>query len=374
MGDVAGARDGCPAAARVASIRGMAFGASSSTLYMVVPGSAHVVRAMDASTGYVRTVAGTLGIGATSGVDGYGAGARFNGPVDCALSCDESILYIAEETGHVIRALDLNTGYVTTLSGAIGAGAGAVDGAAAAARFDTPQGLVTSCDAVYVMDKSNDVIRQIDPATGAVSTLAGSLGAGPGSVDGSAGTARFRGPSQGVLSVDATTLYVTDQFNHAIRAIDLATGDVSTVAGQLYVAGAADGDAATALFDSPYGIAVRGGTLYVAEVSGYAIRAVDIASGRVTTLAGALGVAGAVDGPPRAARLDSLRALALRDGPVPVLYVADQGNNVVREVALPAETKPWPNIPGEVTAVYVPGASAAVIGSWLPRVHSLPED
>src|ERR1039457_4526246 len=51
--------------------------------------------------------------------------------------------------------------------------AGLLDGAADKARFDHPQGLIASTDAIFVADTGNHAIRRIDLATRGVTTLAG---------------------------------------------------------------------------------------------------------------------------------------------------------------------------------------------------------
>jgi hypothetical protein len=65
----------------------------------------------------------------------------------------------------------------------------------------------------------------LDPATGQVTTFAGTGKAGH--VDGAAKTAQFFEP--GGLSVAGDTLYVADTNNHAVRTIDLATKQVGTL-------------------------------------------------------------------------------------------------------------------------------------------------
>ena len=51
--------------------------------------------------------------------------------------------------------------------------AGLVDGAKDKARFNHPQGLIASGDAIFVADTESNAIRRIDLASGAVTTLAG---------------------------------------------------------------------------------------------------------------------------------------------------------------------------------------------------------
>ena len=97
------------------------------------------------------------------------------------------------------------------------------------------------------------------------------------------------------LSADGTTLFVADCYNHKIRQVDVATGAVNTLAGS-GVAGCADGTRAAAQFNGPRGLALgRGGaTLFVADWHNNTIRQVEVATGAVSTLAGTGGEGSAV--------------------------------------------------------------------------------
>ena len=117
---------------------------------------------------------------------------------------------------------------------------------------------------LYVADYNNHRIRAIDLASPnkTVSTIAGS--GKKGHSDGAGTAAQFNSPID--LAVGGTTLYVADEKNHRIRAIDLASPNktVSTIAGD-GTAGSTNGIGTAARFKNPYGIAVSGGTLYVAS-------------------------------------------------------------------------------------------------------------
>jgi hypothetical protein len=78
-------------------------------------------------------------------------------------------------------------------------------------------------------------------------------------------------------------VYVADTYNHRIRRVDPQTGQVTTVAGTGQP-GLADGPLAAARFDEPGGLAVARGVLYVADTNNHAVRAVDLARGEVRTL------------------------------------------------------------------------------------------
>jgi DNA-binding beta-propeller fold protein YncE len=316
----------------------------------------------------VTTIAGR-GVGGVR--DGAWDVAELSDPFAVAVAPDGR-LYVADAgDSNRIRQID-TAGRVSTLAG--GAGEGSRDGAGRAAAFHTPSGLALATDgSLYVADTGANRIRRV-AADGIVTTVAGT--GERGSADGSARAARFDGPMGLALAPDGT-LYIADAYNDRIRALD-RNGLVRTVAGA-GTRGFADGDARTASFDTPCGIAVApDGTVVVADTGNNAIRrigrngavttvvpslyaatedvslvrpigiAVDragstyvtdargrilqvLADGRARILAGS--VTGFTDGAGRLARLANPTGIALdRDG---ALVVADAGNYMVRRIAPP---------------------------------------
>jgi len=129
-----------------------------------------------------------------------------------------------------------------------------------------------------------------------VSTLAGTAGQ-RGSTDGTGAAARFDSP-QGVVLDGAGNLYVADTDNHTIRKVVVAMGEVSTLAGTAGQSDSKDDIGAAARFNFPSGIASDGaGNLYVADTNNQTIRKVVIASGAVSTFAGVAGIARVWPGP-----------------------------------------------------------------------------
>jgi hypothetical protein len=122
--------------------------------------------------------------------------------------------------------------------------------------------------------------------------VAGGLG-GPGNVDGTGVNARFKSPA-GMAVDGAGNLFVADSQSSTIRKIVIATGAVTTFAGAPGQSGSQDGTAA-ARFGYPRSVASDGaGNLFVADNS--TIRKIVIATGAVTTLAGSPNGSGTVDG------------------------------------------------------------------------------
>ena len=205
-------------------------------------------------------------------------------------------------------------------------GVGWVDGPRAAAHFVDPWSFVSDGQGhLYLADLNG--IRAIDLGTGIITTLAGSA-TQVGTDDGPGALARFNQPSG--LAYLAGSLYLTDTENHLIRRIDVATGLVTTVAGQEH-AGTTDGIGSAAGFDEPEGIALDpDGNLYIADTDNQTIRRMAPDSAEVTTMAGVPQNGGTTDGVGAAALFYGPRAVA--DDGSGSLYVADTYNQSIRKI------------------------------------------
>lgn len=221
--------------------------------------------------GNVTNLAG----GAKGFRDGPAIEAQFDTPCGVTVRRDGAVL-VADTRNHRIRVITPE-GMVQTLSG--GNESGDRDGLADEARFNLPFAVaLDALDGVVVADTGNHRLRRID-ARGTVETLAGKE---PGYVDGPTADARFWAPSD--LGIDSLgRIYVVDLRNHSIRQFDPSTRTVRTIAGNGR-AGFVDGDGATAKFDLPTGLAVSfGGAIYVADGKNRAVRLI-APDGRVTTV------------------------------------------------------------------------------------------
>ncbi|HXP49783.1 MAG TPA: hypothetical protein VN922_07515, partial [Bacteroidia bacterium] len=173
---------------------------------------------------------------------------------------------------------------------------------------------------------ANNLIRQVNISTGVVTTLAGS--GSPGNANGTGIGASFNAP-YGIVYDGSGVLYVADYNNNQIRKIVIGGAVVSTLAGN-GMQGTTDGPGTSAMFHNPTALTLdAAGNLYVADVGNNEIRQVVTASGAVTTVAGSP-TAGSSDGANGAAvQFSSPSGIVFVNN---YLYVADMSNNEIRQV------------------------------------------
>ena len=81
--------------------------------------------------------------------------------------------------------------------------------------------------------------------------------------------------AEGIALDNAGNLYLADNVNHRVRKVHLATGVITTVAGNGHAGFSGDGGpAAEAQLDRPYGLAWKGGNLYIADYGNGRVRVI----------------------------------------------------------------------------------------------------
>ncbi len=280
--------------------------------------------------GIITTVVGT-GERGFAGDGGPASAALLSEPFMCAFDAAGN-MYVAEAMNHCIRRVERDTGVIVTIAGTGAEGYSGDGGPATGAAFNQPYSLQVDANGdVYVVDRLNYVIRKIDAGTGTISTVAGTGESGYGGDGGPGARAQFREPNDCFLD-GRGGLLVADVQDQRIRRLDLASGVITTFAGNGYKQRSGDGRAATeASILGARAVCMDGvGNTYIAEREGNGIRKVD-ANGVMSTLAGTgeFGYSGdggpALDatwGGPKAIRCD-------HDGH---LLVVDTENHAIRRV------------------------------------------
>lgn len=278
------------------------------------------------------TIAGVAG--EPQSVDGTNAGAWFESPAGMAMDTN-GVLYVVDNFANVVREVaPVGTNWVVTTIAGTADTTGNHDGMNQNARFNEPQGIAADLYGnLYVADSGNNTIRQMTLAgtNWSVATIAGGA---QGASDGTGGSASFNQPLS--VAVDtASNLYVVDSENSTIRKITPGDGNwvVTTIAGAANNTTFKDGTNGVAAFNNPSGIALdRSGNLFVADTYNYAIRKIAPVGTNwvVTTIAGAPGTAGTVDGTNKNAQFAGPYGIAVDANDN--LFVADSFGPTIREI------------------------------------------
>ncbi|MCU0880380.1 MAG: hypothetical protein MUF06_21625, partial [Pirellulaceae bacterium] len=206
----------------------------------------YVVRKVDAKTGLISTVAGTGKLG-FSGDGGPATKAQLNIPHSIALDGDDN-LYIADIGNHRIRKVDAKTGVITTIAGN-GEKQQPTAGPAAGKPMLGPRALFIDGQTLWIALREGHAVWKLDLASGQLTHVAGT-----------------------------GNVYVVDTENHAIRQIDTASGTISTIAGlgPKHPGGTGDGGPATeATLDRPHGICIGpDGAVYIGDTLNHRVRVV----------------------------------------------------------------------------------------------------
>ncbi len=335
----------------------------------------------------ISTVAGTGEKGYT-GDGGAATQALLNNPFDLAFDPGGNLCF-SDTFNHCIRRIDARTGVITTIAGTGERGFSGDGGPAARAQMNEPYGIVIDRSGnIYVADRMNRRVRRIDCGSGIITTVAGD-GSGKYSGDGGQSDRAGLGEPNGLaLDRDHRRLFIADVADHRVRAIDLASGVITTFAGTGNGAHAGDGgpaamadifgaravalapddslyvlerqgsslrrvrsgiietvagtgargyggdehDARHAVFNAPKEMAVEpGGNIFIVDTENHAIRLIDARTWIVTTIAGNGRAGPGGDGGP--AQLASLaRPHGAVVGPDGAVYIGDSENHRVRKL------------------------------------------
>jgi DNA-binding beta-propeller fold protein YncE len=249
----------------------------------------------------------TLGGCTTSGTeDGPRGRARFDNPTSVAIG-PGGVAYVLDAGSSRLRIIDPAGETITLVS---------------RSDFQRPSGIAVAPDGtIFVHTDANDsgefsaasgTIWRIQPATGDARVVARNLGR-----------------PRGLAALPGGQLAMADPLHHTLSILDPATGAVTPLAGASDQPGYQNGTGADARFTAPSDLLLLpGGDLVVADLDNHRLRRVTLA-GVVTDLAGT-GVAGNLDGPAASATFDAPRALAIT--PSGAIYVTDIRRNFIRRI------------------------------------------
>ena len=278
----------------------------------------------------ISTVAGS-GEKGFAGDGGPAAKALLNGPFDVAFD-HAGNLYFSDTFNHRIRRIDAASGAIATVAGDGEGGYGGDGGPATQAALNEPYGIVFDrAGNLYIADRLNRRVRRVDAATGTITTLAGTGEAAYGGDGGPGAEAALVEPNGLALDPAETRLYIADVAGHRVRAVDLPSGRIATFAGTGAAEHSGDGGVAgeAGIFGARAVKVGRDGTVYILERQGSSLRAVDPGTATIATIAGtgARGYAGD-GGPAPQAVFDAPKEMALDPGGD--ILIVDTENHAIR--------------------------------------------
>ncbi|MDJ0521814.1 MAG: thioredoxin-like domain-containing protein [Planctomycetota bacterium] len=248
----------------------------------------HVLRRIDLETGAVTTVAGTGAKGNHYALLSRKAYGPWPGK-ETDLSSPWDILfvngtgYVCMAGSHTLWTFDPKANTVAHFAG---------DGSERRldhedlrkAAFAQPSGITWDGKHLYIADSESSAIVRVGLTKG-VKTLAGASEDPKdlfhhGDVDGAGKGRRFQHPMH--VLFHRGTLYVADAYNHKIKTVDRATGEVRTLLGR----GSAGLDDVFRgeRFSEPSGLAAWEGGLFVADTNNHVLRRVTLAESKVRTV------------------------------------------------------------------------------------------
>ncbi|MDX6495522.1 MAG: hypothetical protein QOE17_1508 [Gaiellales bacterium] len=244
------------------------------------------IRRLDLATGTLTTIAGN-GEKGYSGDGGPATEAALNMPHELCFDRDGN-LYIDERDNHAVRKIDHATGVISTVVGTGQPGFSGDGGPAVEAQLDRPHSIAFDANGkLLICDIGNHRIRRFDPDSGLIETFAGTGERTPLPEISPLSGASLNGPRTIVVGDDGS-LYLALREGNAIYRIDPSGQRIEHLGGTGEQGYSGDGGPATAArLAGPKGLAFgRDGRLFIADTENHVIRAIDLATGLISTVLG----------------------------------------------------------------------------------------
>ena len=232
----------------------------------------NAVRRVDAKTGLITTVAGGPKKRGYEGDGGPAGAATLRGPHSIQFDA-AGTLYMCDVGNHVIRAIDPTTGVIRTVAGT-GRPGPTPDGAPIVGTpFNNPRSLdVDRAGHLWVVTREGNQVFQLDLKAGVIRLMAGTGQAGFIGNGGPAKQATLSGP-KGIALDAAGNAWLADTESHTVRMINAQTGNLELIAGTGVAGNGGDGDPLACAMDRLHGIFVdTDGSVFIGDSEAHRVR------------------------------------------------------------------------------------------------------
>jgi len=304
----------------------------SGNMYIAEMKGGERIRKVDAK-GILTTIAGT----GKPGLSGDGADATkaaLNGPHHLVVGPDDSSLYVADTFNHCVRKIDLKTGIISMFAGTGVKGFGGDGGPADKAQLNESYCLANDAafEHLYIVDLKNSRVRAVNMKTGIISTVAGSGQKGTPADGSDAKTNPLNDPR--AICVDSKgNLYILERGGNCLRVVG-TDGKIRTVAGT-GKPGNGEGDgglALTATFRGPKHVCVdREDNVLIADSDNHLVRKYIPKEDKIVRVAGTgkAGTRGLGDAPEKAELNQPHGVYVDKSG---AIFISDSTNNRIVKI------------------------------------------
>ena len=237
----------------------------------------HLLRRLDLVARVTQTVAGT-GQQSRTWVGGPDLKTGLNSPWDVTMVPGSDNVYIAMAGSHQIWVYKPDARTVEPYAGS--GVENIVDGSLATAALAQPSGITTDGADLFFADSEVSALRTVETSNGKrVKTLIGKGLFEFGDVDGPFQSARLQHPLG--VAYASGRIFIADTYNHKIKVAEPAVKRIRTIVG---TGKPGMGTSEAPQFYEPGGLSIADGKIFVADTNNNAVRVVDLATHEVTTL------------------------------------------------------------------------------------------
>jgi hypothetical protein len=290
--------------------------------------------------------------------------ATINSPIELDEFADPTTFVASDSLGNIYVSMygvfdqDVVEGQgasVNVFAGGGDEGSYPYTGPATAAGLGDPAGLAVFNGTLYVADNMSNVVYAVNMTSDTMTTYAGNGNYTGSTSDGMAAMAAFLNGPMGLAVDSSGDLFIALNGSNQVVEVNAVTQDITIVAGNGTAGDTGDGGSATAAeLNAPSAVAVdSSGDLFIADTGNNVVREVmpgpggQLADGTITTVAGGGNNSAPVYSGPASG------AALNQPGGVATnntdLFISDTGNNVVRDVVLAS---------GQMTTLAGTGAAA----------------